>query len=106
MGCWVVSPSLDQQHGISCGTGGNRATLGHGSSMAWGCAGGAVGCLHPSPWGADGGHLGTWARQRMAPARGSPAGSRSCYSASNPGHKQVADISALPPGPWIKAERN
>lgn len=80
-----------------------------GTAALWpgGVQGVQWGVSTPVLWGGgDGGHLGTWARQRMAPARGSPAGSRSCHSASNPGHKQVADISALPPGPWIKAERN
>lgn len=102
----MVSPSLYQHDSISWGMGDNRATLVHGSPIARGCAGGAVGHPHPSPGEVSGGDLGTWARQRVAPAQGSPSGPCSCHSASNLGHKQVADISALPPGPWIKAEHN
>lgn len=77
--------------------GASEGAWGHGAVGTWGR--GAVGT-----WGR--GDVGTWARQRVAPAQGSPAGPFSCHCASNPGHKQVADISALPPGPWIKAEHN
>lgn len=57
--------------------------------------GGAAAPSHPTE--------GLRGQARVAPARGGPAGPCLCHGASNPGHKQEADISAPPPGPLDKS---